>query len=313
MSSSKIHTTSSTQKSVKFMTYNVDQAVREEKVEATKWANRCDRVRKSIVEENCDLIHLQEMRNLDNNISPEEWLCSLDRKYKFIVSYRNPSKYSFGQATVYDSSKLFPVQVLTRWLSDTPNVPSDTWEDQKGQTGFGSNALFVQFAFVENEKIVTNCESFWSVNIHFPLDEDIKTKACQKLLELIDDICDFDRVVLSGDFNFFFDGNRMGAKHLSIMEAALTNISKNKLTSQELRNINGTFVGYPHDEFCAKDPRNPDSCLDYIFVDCDVKYDDNVTVLTKTFLENEPTELSEPYSLPSDHLALVAQLRFDLD
>lgn len=320
---SKIETISNVKRIINFVTYNVDQAVREEQVEKTKWSNRSDRVKATIENINADLVHLQEMRNLDNNPTPEQWLSSFNRKYKSIISYRNPSKYSFGQATMYNSNTLFPIEVITRWLSDTPEKPSDTWKDQKGQTGFGSNALFIKFAFVENEKIVSNCEPFWSINIHFPLDEEVKTKCCHKLCELIKTICGNDRIILSGDFNFFFDNNRQGAKHLDMMEKELENTSKKMFTSQENRQIFGTFIGYPHDAFCAKDTKNPNSCLDYIFT----KKNSNisfsyVTVCTKTFIETqgfaksednqnrEPEELTEPYSLPSDHLALVQEFIF---
>lgn len=305
--SNKLYTTTNSTLELTLTQYNVDQAVREEQVEQTKWNNRKDQVKRLILDTKSDLVHLQEMRALDGNESPEQWLSSFGYPWRSIVAYRNPSQYSFGQATLYDSSKLFPVQVLQKWLSDTPDAPSDNWTDAKGNSGFGSVVLMTKFIPVvktgglSSERLVENVKPFWSVNVHFPLDEEVKTKCCLKLIELLDNYCQDSPVVLSGDFNFFPD--LQGGTHLAIMERNLSNASS-KLITTSGRSITGTFVGYPHDAFCAKDSTQPTSQLDYIFTR-NISHLGDVIVSTKTMLETEPEELTEAYKLPSDHLPLT--------
>lgn len=305
---SKISTAGSDHQTLKFMTWNVDQSRRDQAFETTKWEIRSRYVTTGIRNISADLIHLQEMRHLENNPTPEAWLANLDEKYRFVLAYRNATSSAFGQATVYHKNRLFPLRTVQRWLSDTPTKPSDTWPDASGATGTGSVVLFVEFAFVERGLIVESAPSFWSVNVHFPMDETLKTRSCHLLLQLIHDITAGAPVILSGDFNFFHDGGRLGAEHRAIMESALTNITTRMITSQEGRAIVGTFVGYPHDAHFAQDTRNPDSQLDYIFTH-NVTPEGEVVVQTETYRqESEIPELTQAYQLPSDHLAVVTDL-----
>lgn len=312
MSLSKFHTSwNSSTIVLVFLTYNVDQAVREESNPATKWSARAARVASLLRDSDAWLMNLQEMRHLDGNPAPESWLANLGSHYKSIVAYRNPTKYSFGQATVYDTRYLFPIVTITKWLSDTPDVPSDTFLDAKGATGFGSVVLFIKFAFVSEGKIITNIPSFWSVNVHFALDEDVKTKSSHKLVELLDSVCGRERFILSGDFNLFPD--LQGADQYKILLAnGMIDCSSQIHTSQENRRITGTFVGYPHDSFAAKDPRNPTSALDKIFVKNYPPEDPSIPsiAITQTYNNVEPVELSDPWALPSDHLPLLRQITF---
>lgn len=140
-------------------------------------------------------------------------------------------------------------------------------------------------------------------------------RICWRILEFVGEYCGSIPTILTGDFNFFTDADRQnkprnGIKYLQQMELFMTNVSKNMFTDQEHRQIFGTYIGYPHDDRCEKDPRKSQTCLDYIF-SLNVKQNpSNVTAITKTFFENEPKELSDPYMLPSDHLALVAEFIF---
>lgn len=59
--------------------YNVDQAMREEKVPITKWNVRYPRIQKLINEVNADIVCLQEMRKLPDTISVNKFLSSFDQ------------------------------------------------------------------------------------------------------------------------------------------------------------------------------------------------------------------------------------------
>lgn len=154
---------------VKFMTYNVDQAMREEKFEETKWVNRMKRVRDLITSIKPDICCLQEMRRLPDTPSVNSWLGSFD-DYYFEIGYRNGSKLSFGQANLYNPDKFYAAETVKKWLSDTPDEISDTWATQSGgTTGFGYLVLCTKFLWVHDGKIIVDAEPFWVINIHFGL------------------------------------------------------------------------------------------------------------------------------------------------
>lgn len=315
MSLSKFQTNSTSPQVLVVETFNGDEAVVEEKYEQTKWSNRSERMKKVLLKGEAQLIHLQEMRKLDGNKTPREWLSSFGEKYGFQLSNRNPTKYTFGVATIFDESKLIPCsEIITKWFSDTPNIPSDTWEDEKGQTGFGYNALFMKFAFVENEKVVMNCKPFWSVNVHFPMSGKLKIKCCHLLVAFIKEICGSDTAIITGDFNLPFSDDPDGELQLKVLEDNLINVSKMKITSQKKRPVKGTFIGYPHDKFCEKDPQNSQKCIDYIFLwNADgIEYEEETIAITETGYDEEPDELSDVYKLPSDHLGLKKRFVFRL-
>lgn len=182
---SKITITDFAEQKITVLTYNVDQAVREEQEPKIKWEIRHERVKESLKSTNFTVANLQEIRALDNNISPDQWLSSIGPNFKFVTAWRNATKYSFGLATVYDATKLFLLDQKVYWFSDTPNVPSDTWPGDNGQTGFGSIILFCKFAFVIDGKIIVDREPLIIANLHLPFDEAVKEKCCIKIKEFV--------------------------------------------------------------------------------------------------------------------------------
>ena len=70
------------------------------------------------------------------------------------------------------------MKTIKRWLSDTPDVVSDSWSVAAGGScGFGYVVMGTQFMFVKNGLLVDNVDPFWVFNTHFSLDEDVKTKS----------------------------------------------------------------------------------------------------------------------------------------
>ena len=84
----------------KFMTYNVDQAMREEKYEDTKWINRKMRIEKLIKEVDADILCLQEFRQLPENEIVNKFLSNFE-EYKYEIDYRNPSPLYCQEISIY--------------------------------------------------------------------------------------------------------------------------------------------------------------------------------------------------------------------
>lgn len=282
--------------SLKFLTWNVDQAVREEKYEKTKWMNRKDRVVSLIKETGADIINLQEMRKLSGAISTNRFLAEFD-DYFYEVGYRNPSELAFGQAILYRPSKVYPVKVVKKWLSSTP----DDLSDNSG--GFGYIVLGIKFVPVHQGKVVVNAKPFWVFNTHFGLDEEVKTQSCHTLKEIIaKETGGTEQFVLSGDFNFFPD--KSAAQQRQIMRSFQDLGAGAKTLSG--RAVEGTFIGYEHDEFKA-DLNSMISRLDNIYASSGIT-GTNPTLYTKTMLEVEPEELTTR-DYPSDHLPILIDLK----
>ena len=289
--------------SFKLLQYNVDQARREEKYEETKWNNRVDRVEKLIVDTCADIVCLQEMRRLPDATKTVNQFLSSFKDYYFDVAYRNASLLSFGQAILYKPDKFFMVQTVKKWLSDTPDIVSDTWSTTSpGSCGYGFIVMGSQFRFVSDGKIVERTPPFWVFNCHFALDEEVKRKSCIKLLEIVKTIANGQSFLICGDFNFFPDKD--GAKHREILTETLQDLGKGAKTLGG-KHVEGTFVGYEHDEFKA-DLSNMVSRLDHCFGSQDVT-GSNPTLYTKTMLDVEPEELTTRM-YPSDHLPLLLNI-----
>ena len=284
---------------------NVDNAVRSEGSELTRWFNRHNRVQRSIDLQNADIVCLEELRELDDRLPVKQFLAKLS-KYNHVFNKRNPSKFAFGQAILYDPNKLFLLDSFSRWLSDTPNEVSDFTEG-----GFGSMVLCAKFQHVENGKIIQNMQPLWVFNVHFPLGEEEKTKCCYKLLEIINELAGNEPYVVLGDFNTFPD--RDGFKQRAILSAKMQNLTDHLFTESGMK-VSGTFVGTDLDQFKSKFPLEENMAqLDYIYTSKDLeRADDHATVIARTMLEEEPQELSTR-NFPSDHLPVVARIRVGIN
>jgi len=269
--------------------YNVDQAMREEKYEATKWVNRSARIRALILKVNADIVTLQEFRALPGvDETPEQFLASFSPAYRYVIEYRNSQPLAFGQVTMWKADRFYPLEVAKRWLSDTPSTP------------------------IHEGKFIYGATPFWVFNTHFQLDEHVKTQSCHSVLRSMREIIGNanEAFTLSGDFNFFPD--RDGATQRAILTSELQDLGV-KMNTLEQKELHGTFVGYDHDEFKA-DLGNMVSRLDHIFLGGAPRIESRsewLLVYNRTMLENEP----EPFttrSYPSDHLPLVAFLSLAL-
>lgn len=292
----------------KFMTYNIDQAMREEKYENTKWMNRKDRVAALIRDVDADIVCLQEIRQLPNSITANQFLGQFEN-YFYEIAYRNPSLASFGHAILYKPSKFYPMKSVKRWLSVTPDRISDSFSTQPvGSTGYGYIVQGIYFVPISEAKVVTNAKGFWVFNTHFGLEEELKTQSCYVLKIAIEDITKGEQFVLSGDFNLFPDRNAIFQRNLLCnWKYQMQDLGKGAKTLKG-KPVEGTFIGFDHDEFKA-DLTNMVSRLDHVFGSMNVIGTDP-TLYTKTMLLPEPDELTTR-QYPSDHLPLVLELRLN--
>lgn len=291
------------------MTYNVDQAMREEKHEATKWVNRKNRVIALIKEVDADIVCLQEMRKLPETPSVNSFLAEFEQ-YFYEVGYRNASTLAFGQVIMYKPTKFYAWKKMTKWLSSTPDLISDDFNS--GTTGVGSMLLGVCFYPVQDSSIISDHlgkGAFWIYNAHFVLDEEIKRRSSICIKQIMKDYSAGLPFLVAGDFNFFPD--RDGAKHRAIMctqDYPLNDLGYGAVTFGG-RHVEGTFVGFDHDEFKA-DLNNMVSRLDHIFATEHFVPTSVPVLYTKTMLPEEPPELTTRL-YPSDHLPLVIDLRIN--
>lgn len=325
-----------------FFDYNIDMAMREEKFEATKWIKRSDKVAKLINSYSPDIICLQELRELPDNDTPKTFLAKNFPTYDYYLARRNASKLAFGQATLWNPEKFFCVEQKCFWLSENETIVSDSWGAAAGgTTGFGYIMTATKLNYVHSEnnqqKIIkleddediafsrqnlvpVNDEELipvlWIFNVHLGLEEYLKTKSCEKIVELVRSVTNdhSDNFILCGDFNMFPDKD--GMKQYEILTKNKYSMNPvfdyQKLTSRFGLDLYGTFVGYRHDAFCAKEPLKQMSHLDHVFIN---KYNNNnkLKVLDKNVvitnnclqIDDERDALLNPDTMPSDHLALM--------
>ncbi len=240
----------------------------------------------------------------DARAASPHWLATELDAYRYEIGYRNPSPLAFGQATLYRADKFYAHQTVKRWLSDTPREVSDTWSRAAaGSTGWGYLVLATRFLPVHDSKIVDNGAPFWVLNVHFGLDETVKTRSAHQLLAIARELCADEPFLVAGDFNLFPD--RDGDAQRAILTAHWQDLGKGARTLQAGRQVEGTFVGYEHDPFKA-DLRDMRSRLDHVFASPSsrVHCTGPAILYTKCMLAQEPPELSTR-QLPSDHLPLL--------
>lgn len=291
---------------IKVMQYNVDQAIQEEQYENTQWIRRSPRNIRLINEVNADIVCLNELRGLANNQSVNRYLAEFDQYYS-VFSHRGPSKTAFGNATLYKFEQFFPIKNFPKWLSDTPNEVSDTWNMRK-DCAFGAIVLCTKFMHVHQERIIKNAKPFWVFNVHFAnASEDIKTKSCKTLLEIIKKYAKKNPYVVCGDFNFFEDGD--GATQREILAKEMLDCGKDAVTLGG-KKLERTHIGFQHHNKKADltNLNKGGSRLDYVWASPGAERIGNALLYTKTMLDAEPEELTS-YDLPSDHLPLIVSLK----
>jgi endonuclease/exonuclease/phosphatase family metal-dependent hydrolase len=288
--------------------YNIDMAVREEKHEETKWANRGARVAKLIRAVDADIVCLQELRDLPGQPPILQWLAQFSDVYGIEVSYRNASSLAFGQAILYKRTKFFAQEKICKWLTDDglDCVPASNYSTNPKDAG--SMIMDVRLIpVVEGRAVVAGWTPFSElrvINLHFGMDEDAKTKSCQYIDRRYGTQTNSTPMVLAGDLNLFPDKN--ADKQRAILTTLLQDAGKGAIADHNAQPLEGTFIGYEHDEFKA-DFNNMNSRLDHVLTSRHAIVHRR-ELIVKTMLEPEPEPFSKRNAYPSDHLPLLVDI-----
>lgn len=284
-----------------FLQFNVNKGIEGEKnadkYPAYSWNNREDRVIALVEEVNADIVCLQELRELPNTKPVEEFLFRLTKfGYRYVIQAPNPGSMAFAQVILWKKDKFFMDKMETKWLSSTPDVVSDDWNERRK---FGHVLVGVRLTPVQGDKVISNAKPLFVFNTHFSMEEPFKTKAAENIVKMMNSISD--NYILAGDFNFFPDP-LPGDKQRELITQHLTDcgLGAKSLGGKELK---GTFVGIETDAFKAPLPDLNNSRLDHVFCTKNLKVQ-NCVLYTKTMLQPEPEELTSR-EFPSDHLPLV--------
>lgn len=249
-----------------FATFNVDQARREEQYEATKWDNRKDAVRQLILDADCDIVCLQELRNLSTSeTGVTQFLASLTG-YDFVYDYYCEHEFSFATAILYKRSKFSVMQ-----------TSKSHYHNQ-----LDSDKLLFGVCFVP---VGGSFDFFWIYSTHLDMAEDRKTVSVNKLVKEFAYQSGF---LVAGDFNFFDD---MGGK-----EQRKLMLQHFDDLAHPLENASGTFLGFDHDPH--KQPANAMSRLDHIFAK-------GIKRIGAASAFGATAELLESRTYPSDHMMIV--------
>ena len=255
----------------KFATWNIDQARREEKYEATKFDTRWPLIQSQIRECNADILCLQELRNLEtSSVTINSLLYEVSQMgYDCHHAFYGPASIAFCLAIFYKRDKFFPIgldlQLLPLGDESKPNMST--------------------VILTLKLRVISSGRVFTVSNTHFGLDEEEKSKAVQFLAHYL---CGMKRYLCAGDFNFFDDREGLNQRTVLLL-------SNNDL-AYPLKNASGTFMGYEHDAF--KQPFEKMSRLDHVFTD-------SILRVGETAYAFGDMELVKTRQYPSDHLMIT--------
>ena len=119
---------------INIATYNVANSLLDEKSDINNFFLREEFILKLITklkETGIDILTLTELRPYKNRITGEmrypPYFLGKINEYAHIYDYMSGNPLSFAMAILYDRTKVYPVKTVKYWLSETYEVPSDSW------------------------------------------------------------------------------------------------------------------------------------------------------------------------------------------
>lgn len=298
---------STSQSNLKIGTFNLANSLLDEKSETTNFFSREGAVSDAIKKMNCDVIGLNELRPYRNRVTgemchPSNFLGKLE-DYAHIYEYMSADPLAFAIGLAYRRSTVYPIKTVKYWLSETPEIPSDSWGN-----GFGRIILGVKFYPVIEGKINLSAKPIWIYVTHLGLGEREKNECVRLIPQLINRDVGNDHYAVVGDFNFFDDKDG-SQQRKSLIEAGLKDVGVEAYFSfDSTRRCYGTFLGFDHDAFkstyeslAGVDKRAP-SRLDHIWISPFTEVS-NVTC----WVEKEEHLIER--TTPSDHLPLLCTIK----
>ncbi|XWV25005.1 putative endonuclease/exonuclease/phosphatase [Tupanvirus deep ocean] len=219
---------------LKILNLNVFRGFHTQTHKIYKWEYRRDLILNLVNHVSPDIILFQECNQLQNDESMEKFMTSLP-KYRYSIYYSHPNFYrSRALIIAYDPNKVFKIEEITKWLSDTPDTPSDTWGTEGDD--FGRLIAGNKFVVVNDQKMTE--KSFWVFNTHFDVNLTSITKSISLVPSLINKLTNNEsKVIVAGDFNI--DSVNLIK---SFNDAGFSEYSNN-FESYDRIPLNFTFVG----------------------------------------------------------------------
>jgi len=282
------------------LSYHICNGRREQKNKDGKfrWENRQERIQESILDADADIVCLQELRDWDDTVEGvNNFITAISDAcgYRFVIQYRNDSELSFAEAILWKPSVFSFI---------------DSFLTKRGK---GSNSSVLGAPSVTLKHIESGTV-FATKSIHLEMGENEKTRQIQALTDSADPEVLQHSSLVAGDFNLFFDKD--GDKHLKMLASKFDGTVSSEFESSVTRaKINGSFVGYSHDENKTSDENIEKGLLnklDYVFWTPGQFKLIDATVDTSTSLvlidSDHASELRARDSLPSDHLPVKVTL-----
>lgn len=281
-------------------TWNINRFYQCDEHEKLKWDNRSTRIAKTIGESNCSIICLQECRKM--HTSDANTLFSKPELKYFEHEFFNVNAtfLNLRNCILYDTRRWFLIEKGTKWLSSTPNEPSDD------NNGFGRIVSFVKLLPVDEKlKILTKVKPLVVFVTHLSLQEHVKWSEVKQLVPIVKEVSRESPAVLCGDMNFFDD--KEGGQQRQFLADHFVNLGKHAIYSQSETVAVRTFVPYSYEKDYEM-LKNTNSVLDHVFGYNNIQKIDVSLIHTKTYLTKEPVELTSWDDLPSDHMMLDVNL-----
>ncbi len=308
------------------MSFNINMAVNAEKNPITTMARRMPPIVETINEAESDICLIQEMRQLDNTPSPEQFLATIvdtSGKYKVANLYRrNPTNLSFGQSTLYNPKKFFPKRNVQFWGNDDHENCGDSFEGKFGTIITGTEFYMLneeQKIITVNDNGVVKQPTFWVFNVHCPLTESAKQKYCQKLREVIAKTAGDTPFIIGGDFNTFTDMPEHKEQLALFNDLQDCNsVWKPKLLGFEndvdiAHECTGSFIGYSNDRVVPDISGGKfNGPLDHIYTSQEFVHIETEGIVATTGRRNPPDLNKIRDYLVSDHVPFVCKFTLDV-
>jgi endonuclease/exonuclease/phosphatase family metal-dependent hydrolase len=274
---------------LKFATWNLAQAKREEAFEETRFDVRWPCIKQMLKAYDADILCLQELRDLDSSqikVADLLWQLAKECGYDHKHAFYGPDQFSFALAVLYKRDRFF-VQDMRLQVLPQPLVLNNQGQYQS------KVALMLQFKALETG------QQFRVINTQFGLEEQEKTVQSHALGKYLQSIRE-EPFLCAGDFNFFDDQQGIQQRRILLEDAWTRDLAF------PLENASGTFMGYQHDN--SKKDFLSMSRLDHIFSQ------QSTTQRPLVFEPQGPAvawgdmQQVRDRTYPSDHLMITMQL-----
>jgi endonuclease/exonuclease/phosphatase family metal-dependent hydrolase len=270
---------------ITFLSWNVDEAQREEKHEQTKWNNRTDAVKTLIGDVGADVFALIELRDLETSDETARQFLAHPIFEDYDVEHRRycHHKMTFQMALLFKRDKFFAGGVRFYSLGNDP---------QKNKA-----LMFVDLQSKQSLK-------WFTIGVtHFDLPEKTKWDSIATLKAALPEQ-PYPWVVY-GDYNFFDDLE--GTAQRDSLLHMCDDFAHPLHNPENLEVLSGTFLGFPHDEF--KKAYDGMSRLDHIFASKQSNFRRLGKAVSPFLSRYELNNRNyDSYTYPSDHLAVYVQL-----